>query len=162
MIRPGFVEIEFAVIVALMGAAFGAASHTSVKLLTQSDRHLTLLVYPSLFGCIIFMPPGLYYWQALTLYQFGLLIVMGGSMILAQTCVVRAFAAGEATFVSPIQFIRLIGAALIGYLIFGEVPDLWTLAGATIIVSAAVYTAHREIKVRSEKKSEPPPPSSEI
>jgi len=162
MIRPGFVEIEFAVIIALMGAAFGAASHTSVKLLTRSDRHLTLLVYPSLFGCIIFMVPGLYYWQALTLTQLGLLIVMGGSMICAQTCVVRAFAAGEATFVSPIQFIRLIGAALIGFLIFGEVPDVWTLAGATIIVSAALYTGHREIKVRSEKTPAPPPPSTDI
>jgi drug/metabolite transporter (DMT)-like permease len=108
------------------------------------------------------MVPGLYYWQALTLTQLGLLIVMGGSMICAQTCVVRAFAAGEATFVSPIQFIRLIGAALIGFLIFGEVPDVWTLAGATIIVSAALYTGHREIKVRSEKTPAPPPPSTDI
>lgn len=155
MIRPGLIEIEFAVIVALIGAAFGAASHTSVKLLTGSERHLTLLIYPSLFGIIIFMGPGLYYWQVPTVSQIGLLIVMGVSMILAQTCVVKAFAAGEATFISPIQFIRLIGAALIGYLIFAEVPDTWDLVGAMVIVASTLYMAHREFKLRNERTTLP-------
>jgi drug/metabolite transporter (DMT)-like permease len=155
MIRPGLIEIEFAVIVALIGAAFGAASHTSVKLLTGSERHLTLLIYPSLFGIIIFMGPGLYYWQVPTVSQIGLLIVMGVSMILAQTCVVKAFAAGEATFISPIQFIRLIGAALIGYLIFSEVPDTWDLVGAMVIVASTLYMAHREFKLRNERATLP-------
>jgi drug/metabolite transporter (DMT)-like permease len=151
MLRPGLVETEFAVTVALIGAAFGAASHTTVKLLAGSERHLTLLIYPSLFGSLIFMGPALYYWQVPTVSQVGLLIVMGGSMILAQTCVVKAFAAGEATFVSPIQFIRLIGAALIGYIMFAEVPDIWSLIGATVIVASALYMAHREFMLRKNR-----------
>lgn len=151
MVRPGIIEVEFAVIVALVGAAFGAVSHTSVKLLTESDRHLTLLVYPSLFGSIIFIGPGLYYWKTLTWEQIGLLTFTGGSMILAQACVVKAFAAGDATFVSPIQFLRLIGAAIIGYLIFAEIPDIWTIIGATVIVSSTLYMAHREFKMRNKR-----------
>jgi len=162
MVRPGLIETEFAVTVALIGAAFGAASHASVKLLTRSDRHLTLVVYPSLFGSIIFLAPGLYYWQPLTLDQTLLLIVMGGSMILAQTCVVKAFSAGEATFVSPIQFVRLIGAAVIGLLLFGEVPDSWTLIGASVIVASTLYMAHREFKVQHEKTPAPTSPSTDI
>ena len=162
MVRPGLIAIEFAVTVALIGAAFGAVSHTSVKLLTGSERHLTLLVYPSLFGCLIFMGPGLYYWQDPTMSQIGYLIVMGGSMILAQTCVVKAFAAGEATFVSPIQFVRLIGAALIGYLMFAEVPDIWTLVGATVIVASTLYMAHREFKLRNERASVPVTTTTDI
>ena len=54
----------------------------------------------------------------------------------------------EASAVAPYDFIQLIAAALIGYLVFGEVVDSWTALGATIITFAALYIARRESRAR--------------
>jgi drug/metabolite transporter (DMT)-like permease len=162
MVRPGIIDIELAVVIALVGSGLGAISHTCTKLLTRSERYLTMLVYPNFVGIFLFMAPALFYWQTPTVNQVILLIVMGVCMVLAQTCVLQAFAAGDATFVSPIQYIRLIGAVIIGLVLFGEVPDFMTMFGATIIIVATLYMAHRELTLRHDKKSDPPTPNIDI
>jgi drug/metabolite transporter (DMT)-like permease len=53
---------------------------------------------------------------------------------------------GEISFVSPFRYTSLIWAIIIGYLVFGDIPDLWTLAGSLIVVSMGIYTFHRERK----------------
>ena len=58
--------------------------------------------------------------------------------------VIRAFRVGEATFVAPFDYTKLLLAGAIGFALFGEVPDLWSLAGAAVIVAATVYIARRE------------------
>jgi hypothetical protein len=61
---------------------------------------------------------------------------------------VRGYAVGEATAVTPFDYSRLIYAGLFGYLIFAEIPDLWTVAGALIIVGSTIYIARREAKLK--------------
>ncbi len=60
-------------------------------------------------------------------------------------CYIRAFALADASAVMPYDYTRLIFAAVIGYFAFAEAPDIWTLIGAVVIASAAIYIAHREI-----------------
>ncbi len=55
---------------------------------------------------------------------------------------------GEISFVSPFRYTSLIWAIIVGYLVFGDIPDLWTLAGSTIVVAMGIYTFHRERKLR--------------
>ena len=56
----------------------------------------------------------------------------------------RAFSFADASFVLPFDFLRLPFAAAAGFLLFAEVPDLWTLGGAAIIFSATYYVTWRE------------------
>ena len=65
----------------------------------------------------------------------------------------RGFRAAEASVVAPFNYGRLIFAAALAYIFFGEVADLWTWVGATVIFAASIYTARRESRPRRETKS---------
>ena len=58
----------------------------------------------------------------------------------------RAFSAGEASAVGPIEYVRLIYAALFGYFLFSEIPSIWTGIGATLIIASAIYIARDEAR----------------
>ncbi len=58
------------------------------------------------------------------------------------------FKAADATVVFPVDFTRLVWATIIGYLLFSEIPDLWTWVGGTIIFASTTYIAYREATVR--------------
>ena len=76
--------------------------------------------------------------------EWVLLISIAVLTTLGMTCFVRAFSAGEANAVGPIEYVRLIYAALFGYLLFGEIPSIWTGVGAILIVASAIYIARDE------------------
>lgn len=62
----------------------------------------------------------------------------------AETLVIMALDAAQAVVVAPVQYTLLIWGTMYGFLIFGQLPDFWTLAGALIIVATGLYTLNRE------------------
>ena len=56
----------------------------------------------------------------------------------------RAYATGELMAVAPIDYSRLVFAGIMGFLLFAELPDRYTLVGAAIIVGSTLYIAYRE------------------
>ena len=73
-----------------------------------------------------------------------LLALVGALGAVGQFCQVRAFAAGELMAIAPIDYSRLIFAGIMGFLLFAELPDRYTLVGAAIIVGSTLYIAYRE------------------
>ena len=71
---------------------------------------------------------------------------MGAGQTLGMVCFVRGFSIGEANAIGPSEYIRLIYAGLIGYFLFGEVIDSWTLLGGAIIVASTLYIARDEAR----------------
>ena len=63
---------------------------------------------------------------------------------LGHQAMTRAFVATDTSVVMSFDYGRLPFVALIAWLVFGEVPDLWTWVGAAVIVGASAYIAHRE------------------
>ena len=57
---------------------------------------------------------------------------------------VKALRLGEASVVGNIQYMQLIYAAILGYFVFSEIPDIYTIVGAAIIIGSSVYIIHRE------------------
>lgn len=57
---------------------------------------------------------------------------------------VGAFVIGEASALAPVDYVRLVFASAGGYLVFGEIPDVWTWAGSAIIIASTLYVAYRE------------------
>ena len=81
---------------------------------------------------------------ARTLYGGRISMLVGFFATLNQRFLSRAFAAAEATAILPFDFARLPFAALIGWIVFAEIPDFWVWVGGGIIFMASVYIAHRE------------------
>ena len=90
--------------------------------------------------------PALFIWTWPTREQLLLLFSVGLFATLNQRFLSRAFAAADATAVLPFDFARLPFAAIIGFLAFGELPDIWVWVGGAVIFAASFYIAHREIR----------------
>ena len=87
--------------------------------------------------------------------KLGADIGIGVTGALAHIGLIMAFEYAEASLVAPFDYGQLIGAAVFGYVIFAELPDLWTWVGAVIIVASGIYVARREaaLKRRSALRS---------
>ena len=70
--------------------------------------------------------------------------ISGALIAVAHTLMIEAFRRGEATLVAPFKYSSLLCATIFGFLMFGDLPDRWTIAGAAIIVLAGLYVFYRE------------------
>ena len=78
--------------------------------------------------------------------QWGLIGLIGIGTMTGMICFVRAFSVGEANAIGPFEYVRLIYAGLIGYLLFGETIDTLTLVGGAIIVGSTLFIARDEVR----------------
>src|SRR5271169_6294551 len=144
MVRPNRGTLDLGAMVGLFAAFLGALSTTLIKRLSATEEALTILVYFGLFSSILTAIPAYFVWRPLTGDELALLALVGALGAVGQFCQVRAFAAGELMAVAPIDYSRLLFAGIIGFLLFAELPDRYTLVGAAIIVGSTLYIAYRE------------------
>jgi drug/metabolite transporter (DMT)-like permease len=73
--------------------------------------------------------------------------------------VVLAFRYADASVLAPFSYTQLVWVSILGFFVFGEVPDIWTIAGAAVIVASGLYTAHRERlrRLQAPVEAEPSP-----
>ncbi len=85
----------------------------------------------------------------------GLLLMaaMGGIGLLGQLAMIRAFALAPASLVSPFIYTQIVWAVLFGYLVFGDLPDLWTLVGAAIVIAAGLHLFRHEARSNGQGRS---------
>ena len=156
MLRPGG-EIAPATLVAVMGAFLVAAVTILIKKLSTTERPETLLFYFGAVSSLVALGPALMAWRAPSLEEFIFLIAIGALGAAGQYCAIRAFRIGEATALLPFDYTRLLFAGAIGFIVFAEIPDVWTVTGALIIMAATLYIGIRE--ARLGKKSVPSQPA---
>jgi drug/metabolite transporter (DMT)-like permease len=142
-LRPSAASFTLPALIALGGSIFFAVlmvttrmlRHTSEMVLISGQVGATLL-----FG-IAFAP---FRWVTPSLRDFLLLSLFGVVSIAALACVNRSLKLAPASVVVPYQYTMIIWAVVLGYVVFGDVPDLFTLAGAVIIIAAGLYIFWRE------------------
>ncbi|MEE8303340.1 MAG: EamA family transporter [Candidatus Tectomicrobia bacterium] len=122
-----------------------ATSNTIVKFTTRSDHPDTVVFYLMVYVTPMTFVPALFVWTWPDLGQLLLLFGVGFFATLYQRFLSRAFAAADLTTVLPFDFTRLPFAAIIGFLVFAELPDIWVWVGGAVIFAASVYITHHEI-----------------
>ncbi len=146
MVRPGAEAFDPAAIVAL-GMALGIAIATTLlKRFPEGESHIAMLFYFGIAAMVMTVGPAMASWRTPNATEGAMLVTIGVLGLASQALIIRAFRAGEATVVAPFDYTKLLLAGLIGFTLFGEVPDRWTLVGATIIVGATLYIARREAR----------------
>jgi drug/metabolite transporter (DMT)-like permease len=144
IVRPGFDDTSLGVLLVL-GASL---SNSFYQLVTRQVRHYdganTTLLYTALAGTVVFSTLAPMHWQppqGVDWLVFVGLGILGG---LSQLCLIRAFRLAPAAVVSPFSYTGLIWATIFGFVVFLELPDAWTIAGAALIVGSGLYVFHRE------------------
>ena len=138
--------IEPASLIALGSALATALAMSTMKRLSATEPPTRIVFYFFVLGTLMMLLPAILTWQTPTLIQFGWLFAAGLLGALGQDWLARAYDAAEVTVIAPFDFLRLPIAAILGFVIFSEVPDLMTILGMTIIIAASVYIARRETR----------------
>lgn len=150
---PGSAVSIYAVFAIL--AAIGAATAvTCVRALTTTEDTVTLLSYQAIFVGLIVAIPAFFVWKTPDLTGALVLVAIGATSVAAQWLGVQSYRAGEVSVVTGMEYTKLIYASLIGIFVFSEWPDVKTLLGATIIISAAAFTIWRESKLKAKKTAQ--------
>ncbi len=145
VMRPGVDGlINIYALIPLAGAVGAAFAVISVRQLSQTESTATLLFYQAAFVGLLAGIPLIWFWVTPDLFGLFFLIAMGVLATAGQWVGVKALRLGEASVIGNIQYTQLIYAAILGYFIFDEVPDVFTLIGAAIIIGSALYIVHRE------------------
>jgi len=145
VMRPGVAGfLDMHSLIPIVGALGAAIAVISVRKLSQTDSTATLLVYQAVFVGVLAGTPLFWLWVTPDITGLLFLLAMGIVSAAGQWLGVKALRLGEASVIGNIQYVQLIYAAILGFFIFGEVPDRYTLIGAAIIVGSSIYLLHRE------------------
>ncbi len=148
-------SVEPAALFSVFSAFMVASAMVVTKLMAPTERPATIIFYAGIIASVLTLIPALIVWETPEPSQFGLLILMGAVGTLGSNCMIRAISAGEATVVAPVEYVRIIFAAVLGFLIFSEVPDAFVGLGALIIVGSTLYIALREARLGKPKPAAP-------
>jgi drug/metabolite transporter (DMT)-like permease len=146
VIRPGIVEVHPGVMLVIASVASGAFSAILARYLVRTDSPDATAMYMVLFLTPISLVPAAFFWRWPTAAEWPWLLVLGALGTLSQRSLVRAYEAAEATVVLSFDFLRLPLAALIGFILFAEVPGIWVWVGGAVICGASAYMARGEAR----------------
>jgi drug/metabolite transporter (DMT)-like permease len=144
IIRPGSAVFEPASLLALV-AAMGFAAYTiTTRVLSQRDGFWTTYLYSAVVGAALstlYLP---LVWTTPSTDDVWLMVLMAVIGTVGQLVLVYAFTSTASSALAPFTYFSLIAATVLGFLMFGELPDLATVLGATIIVGSGLYVWRRE------------------
>ena len=151
IVRPGATAIQTGHLVVLAAAFFFGISLVVTKSLTRTDNVVRIIFWMLIIQSVIGLIPAIYVWRTppTELWPWILLVAFTGSA--SHYCLAKALAHADATLVSPIDFLRVPLSALIGWLLYQEQIDMWTAAGAVLILAGNLLN----LQVRPARQSEP-------
>jgi len=144
IVRPGLKTFDWPVLLPLLGALLWAAYQVLVRLCSRTDSPDTTLVWSAFVAFAATTMVGPWQWRWPDATAWGLLIAIALLGSLAHYTLIKALDHAEAGAVQPYSYTLLVWAAALGALVFGDIPDHWTLAGAAIIVASGLYTWHHD------------------
>lgn len=146
VLRPGAQEFTLGHAAALMTAVTGSVGALLVRKLGRGERTAVIVLYP-MFAMIIamgFVQPWVYVPAALP--DLTMMAVVGILAIFAQFMIVQAYRTAPAAVVAPIQYTQILWATLYGWLLFSELPDRFTIIGASVVIASGLYIVWRETR----------------
>jgi drug/metabolite transporter (DMT)-like permease len=151
VIRPGLAVVNTGALLVILSSCVWAGSMIIIKILSRTESSLTITLYMGLFMAPLSLIPALFVWQWPGGQALMFLMLVGAFGGVGHLALAQAFKESDATAVLPYDFTRLIWASALGFLVFAEVPDLWTWIGGSVIFSSTVYIAFRETRLKKDE-----------
>jgi len=142
--RPGFGLVHPAALLAILATLSYAVYMLSTRLLSRVDSNDTTLFYSNFVGAAVMLPVVPFFWHMPDLFQFGLMMMAGALASFGHYMLIVAHRHAPASVLSSFIYSQLVWVVMLGYVVFGDVPDGYTLAGASIVIASGLYIFHRE------------------
>lgn len=150
ILRPGTGAFHPAAFFPMVSALAWACTLVMTRMLSGREHALTTMTYSSITGACIMCALVPFVWVAPSWHDVLFGIFIGIASTAGQWIVVLAFRYADASVLAPFSYTQLLWVSILGFVIFGELPDIWTVVGAVFIVGSGLYTAHRERIRRSQ------------
>ena len=128
------------------GALFGALVIICIKQLSTTEPTRTIMFYYALSNALYSFIPTIWLWVTPDWFELMLLVMVGFLGISGQGLITHGFTLGDVTALIPLDYSRIVYSAVLGFLLFGELPGLWSVAGMSIIVVSLLYLVLTERK----------------
>jgi drug/metabolite transporter (DMT)-like permease len=153
IVRPGFRVLDWPLALPIAGALLWAVYQILTRLCSRHDSPDTSLAWAALIAFIAttFVGPIDWHWPTPVAWVSMIVIALVGAV--AHYALIKALDYAEASAVQPFAYTLLVWATLLGFLVFGNMPDGWTIAGAAIVVLSGVFAWHHD-----RKTATPTPP----
>ena len=156
MLRPGIGVFQWAAVAVVGSVLVYSLLMITTRVYKSIESTAALMLYPqlgmSLTG-IILVP---FVWVTPGLKDLGLFAFAGVFGSLGVMFITHAFRLGPAAVISPFEYSALLWATLLGFMLWGELPDTMTLFGAGIVISSGLYMIYRETKNTGRSKPKLP------
>lgn len=144
IVRPGGGVFGWEALLPLCTASCYAGYVIATRYVGRDEGPWTAFVYSSLFGTVAASVIAPTVWTTPTPTDALLMAALGAIGAVGQFLVILAFRSTEASRLAPLSYIGLLFATLYGFVFFSDVPDIWTVTGALIIVGSGLYVWRRE------------------
>lgn len=155
MTRPGAGVLDPGALLALAGAVFYALAMVAIRRLSRYEHPTAIVFYFSVFAMLagaVSLPFGQWVTPA-GWVELALLISIGLIGGFAQFAMTHAFRLAPVAIVAPFDYLAVVFAMAIGYAVWGDVPDLWILTGAAIVILSGLYILHRETVLARQRRA---------
>jgi drug/metabolite transporter (DMT)-like permease len=148
ILRPGLGATQPAALVALAAVLLYALYQILTRMVGQVDSAETTLLWQLLVGAAVLGLVVPFVWRMPAPEHWPMFILAAALGGVAHWAMIRALQLAPAASIQPFTYTLLIWAVVIGWVGFGDLPDAWTLLGASAIVGAGIFTALREHRLR--------------
>jgi len=141
IIKPGGISRSESIgaICGLAGGMGAGLAYTFVRMLSGKERGSFIVFFFSAFSCLITLPYLIFDYHPMTLIQFGILLLAGLSATGGQFMITSAYMYAPAREISVFDYTQIIFASLLGFIVFGEIPDILSFIGYIVICSVGVF-----------------------
>ena len=153
VVRPGFQEVNIGVFMVIGGGVCIAFSAMILKVMLRTDAPDKAAIYQSIYMLPFAFTAVLFVWEWPTPEQWFWGFMLGAGSTTAQRLYSRAFATGDVGSITPFDFTRLPFAIAIGFVVFSELPDVWTIVGGVVIFCSSVFAGRTESRRDRSKAS---------
>ena len=136
--KPSAGIASFPALIAILGGFTAGTAYTYVrKLGLEGERGPVVVMFFSAFSTLVLLPNLLLHYQPMTMKQLIFLIFAGMSAAGGQLSITTAYQNAPARDISVFDYSQVVYAAIVGLILFGEIPDVWSIAGYVIIIGTA-------------------------
>jgi drug/metabolite transporter (DMT)-like permease len=151
VLRPGAGTFQPAALLSLSAALCYALYSITTRMLARTDPNDTTLFYSNVVGAVALLPVVPFVWTTPTdPLVIALMVASGAIGSGGHYLLIAAHRLAPAAVLAPFIYTEIVLVTVSGFLVFGDVPNRFTLAGAGIVVASGLYLLHRERLVRKK------------
>jgi drug/metabolite transporter (DMT)-like permease len=148
VLQPGTGNIHPAAFICLISAVAVAIYQILTRVLSHTDSSATTMFYTNVMGTLVLSTIVPFIWVTPTWPEAILMIAMGSVASLGHYILIAAHRLAPASILAPFMYTQLIWMIFYGYVVFHQLPNHWTLAGASVVIASGLYLLYRERKVK--------------